>query len=139
MKRLKHSSIPLLVLIFAISLMLAAAPGAFCDMESSSYAITTDVVSGGGGTMTSNSYQLQATIGQPSPLMNPTTPPYSASYDLYPGFWYTLETGPICANLAAFAAAFGTLDGDADYNLSCDLDTDGDVDGGDLSNFIAGL
>ena len=130
---------PLLVLVFAVGLVLAAPPEAFGGMESDSYAITTAVVSGGGGVMTSGSYQLQATIGQSSPLLDQADPPYSTTYDLYPGFWYTMETGPFCVDLAAFAASFGSLDGDGNYSFSCDFAGDGDVDGSDLSAFIAGL
>ncbi len=139
MRKIKYCSIPLLVLIFAVGLVLTAAPGVFAGMESDSYAITAEVLSGGGGAMTSTSYRLQGTIGQPSPLMDQNSPPYSDAYDLYPGFWYTLDTGPVCVDLAAFAASFGSLDGDVRYNLSCDLDSDGDVDSDDLRDFIAGL
>ena len=139
MKKIKRCSMPLLVLVFAVGLVLAAPPEAFGGMESDSYAITTAVVSGGGGSMASDNYQLQSTIGQPSPLLDQAAPPYSDVYDLYPGFWYTIETGPVCVDLAAFAAAFGSLDGDGNYDISCDLNSDGDVDGSDLSAFIAGL
>ena len=139
MKKLKNYLILLIITGFAVGLFLTAVPGAFGGMQSDSYAITTDVVSGGGGTMTSGSYQLQSTIGQPSPLLDQVAPPYSDVYDLYPGFWYTMETSPDCADLAAFAASFGSLDGDLNFNISCDLNSDGDVDGSDLSDFITGL
>jgi len=139
MKKLKNCLILLIITGFAVILVLAATPEAFAGMQSGSYAITTAVVSGGGGAMTSPSYTLQATIGQPSPLLDQVDPPYSTTYDLYPGFWYTLETGPVCVDLAAFAAAFGSLDGDGNYSFSCDFAGDGDVDGDDLSAFIAGL
>ncbi len=140
MRTIKHIVVSLLIPAIAVTLVLAAPPGAFAGMQSDSYAINTDVISGGGGVMTSGSYQLQSTIGQPSPLLDQIDPPFSTTYDLYPGFWYTISAiSPDCTDLSTFAAAFGTLDGDADYNLSCDLDTDGDVDGRDLSDFIAGL
>ena len=139
MKKLKNYLILLIITGFAVGLVLTAVPGAFGGMQSDSYAITTDVISGGGGAMTSGSYSLQSTIGQPSPLLDQVAPPYSDVYDLYPGFWYTMETGPVCVDLAAFAASFGSLDGDGNYNISCDLDSDGDVDGDDLHDFIAGL
>ena len=140
MKKLKNYLILLIITGFAVGLFLTAVPGAFAGMQSDSYAITADVVSGGGGAMTSDSYQLQSTIGQPSPLMDQIDPPYSTNYDLYPGFWYTLSaTGPVCVDLAAFAASFGSLDGDVNYSFSCDLDSDDDVDGDDLHDFIAGL
>ncbi len=140
MKTIKSIAVLLLIPVIASTLVLALAPGAFAGMQSGSYAITTAVVSGGGGAMTSPSYTLQATIGQPSPLLDQTDPPYSTTYDLYPGFWYTLSgTSPVCADLAAFAAAFGSLDEDLNFNIYCDIDSDGDVDGSDLSEFITGL
>ena len=102
MKKLKDCLILLIITGFAVILVLAPAPRAFAGMQSSSYAITTAVVSGGGEAVTSPSYTLQATIGQPSPLLDQTYPPYSTTYDLYPGFWYTLSaTSPVCADLAA--------------------------------------
>jgi len=139
MKKVKNCAIPLFILVIAIGLLLAAVPAAFGGMESDSYAITADVISSGGGTMTSGSYQLQSTIGQPSPLMDQAEPPFSTAYDLYPGFWYTLEARPVCVNLAAFAASFGSLAGDGNYSLSCDFELDDDVDGSDLQAFINGL
>jgi hypothetical protein len=136
-----NCAIPLFILIIAIGLLLAADQAAFGGMQSGSYAITTDVVAGGGGVMSSGNYHLQSTIGQPSSLMDQAEPPYSTAYDLYPGFWYTLEAGPgpVCVNLAAFAASFGSLAGDGNYSLSCDFELDGDVDGSDLQAFINGL
>jgi hypothetical protein len=140
MKKIENCLIPLFVLVLSVGLVLALAPGAFAGMQSGSYAITTAVFSGGGGSMTSDSYSLHATIGQPTPLLDQAGPPYSTTYDLYPGFWYTLSaTSPVCADLAAFAAAFGALDGDLNFSFSCDLNSDGDVDGSDLIEFIAGL
>ncbi len=41
--------------------------------------------------MASDNYQAITTLGQPSPLMAPGDPPYSSSYELYPGFWYTID------------------------------------------------
>ena len=58
-------------------------------MSSDNYRITTTVVSGGGGPMASASYGLNGTLGQPSPLIDPYDPPWSTSYDLLTGFWYT--------------------------------------------------
>ncbi len=71
--------------------------------------------------------------------MDPADPPYSDNYDLYPGFWYTLEAGMTgCENLSSFAAAYGAVSADLNYNSQCDFDVDGDIDGSDLSDFIAG-
>jgi hypothetical protein len=93
-----------------------AIPGlAAAAMSSANYRITTTVMSGGGGTMTSASYRLSGTLGQPSPLVDPYDIPGSASYDLLTGFWYTLGAGIGCA---------------------WDDNGDGDVDGSDLAVFI---
>lgn len=92
-------------------------PGAgAAQMESDNYRIPTSVLSGGGGSSSSSSYQLQGTLGQPSPLMDPADPPYSDGFALYPGFWYTLI--PACLY---------------------DLDDDGDVDGQDLAELAQGF
>ena len=80
-------------------------------MSSANYQITTTVVSGGGGPMASTSYGLNGTLGQPSPLIDPFDPPWSTSYDLLTGFWYTVGSTAGCP---------------------ADLDFDGDVDGSDL-------
>ena len=87
--------------------------------------------------MGSAGFRGQGTLGQPTPLMDPADPPYSDAYDLYPGFWYTLEAALGC-DLAEFAAAFGTVSGEPGYNLGCDSEPDGDVDGVDLAEFAAG-
>lgn len=68
--------------------------------------------------MGSANYQMNSTLGQSSPLMDPADPLYSYSYDLYPGFWYTLDVGLECYY---------------------DLDGDGDVDGNDLAEFAEKL
>lgn len=82
-------------------------------MESTSYQISSSVISGGGEPMSSSSHQTNSTLGQPSPLMDQDDPIWSDSYDLHPGFWFTLNLAP----------SFG------------DLDEDGDVDGRDLADF----
>lgn len=101
-------------------LFLVSNPGnrAIAQMQSEHYRISTSVMSGGGGSMNSGSetYQYNGTMGQPSPLMDAADPPYSSSYDLYPGFWYTLGTG--CA-----------------WDIEPEPG-DGDVDGADLAVFI---
>ena len=136
MRNVKKRLIVLLMLTVAITVLpVTTASGASTAMHGSTYSITTSVISGGGGVMTSDSYQMQATIGQPSPLMEQTSPPYSAFHDLYPGFWYTLDVGPACATMAIFTASFGSMEGDINYCVLCDFDRDGDVDGSDLYNF----
>ncbi len=57
-------------------------------MSSSSFTITDDVISSGGGTMSSTNYTLQATLGQPSPpgISN------SSTCSNHAGFWHFLVT-----------------------------------------------
>ncbi len=102
--------------IFFLCLILCFPLFGFSGMESESYSIPTAVLSGGGTTIDSDNYQMFATLGQASPLMDPNDPPHSTSYDLYPGFTYTLEAV-----------------------LKCAWDQpplDGDVDGLDLATFV---
>lgn len=106
-----------LTVLWVAVFVLGSAILSFADMESESYRITTSTLSGAGGGMGSSNYQTDSTLGQSSPLMDPSNPPYSDSYGLYPGFWYTLG-----------------------FVLECgfDLDGDGDVDGKDLAEVADG-
>ncbi len=84
-------------------------PG-FGGMSSASYSIKSSVFPGGGAPMMSASFRNNDTIGQTIA----SEPVSSSTYDLYPGFWYTMNT-------------------------SCciwDIEPDGDVDGIDLYLFI---
>ena len=108
-------------------------------MASEHYRISTTVISGSGGNTVSNNYESQATLGQPSPLMDPVDPPYSNTYDLYPGFWYTLAAEMDCSDLASFVNAFGRLIGETGYSAVCDKEPDGDVDGEDLAEYATGF
>ncbi len=119
-----------LILVFSFSQWCCAA-----GMASANFQITTSVFSGGVSPMASENFKNNSTLGQPSPIMDPEDPPWSSAYDLYPGFWYTLEAGTGCDNLAAFAAAFGHVSGDAGYCPVCDSEPDGDVDGEDLAQY----
>ena len=123
--------------ILALGFILVFAGVALCDMSSANFSIPTSVVSGGGAPMTSINFQTDSTLGQSSPLMDPDNPPWSTSYELFPGFWYTLETGVPECTLPYFAAAFGSVSGDTNYNSVCDFEPDGDVDGSDLAVFAA--
>jgi hypothetical protein len=86
-------------------------------LQSTSFQIPTFVFSGAGGPMESHSFRIEATLGQSTPLMDPADPPYSESFDVYPGFWFTVPT------------AIGSY-------CIYDYEPDGDVDGKDLSEFI---
>ena len=71
-------------------------------MSSTSFSIPTMVITGGGNTMTSSSFTMVSTLGQPTVLGNGS----STSYNSYPGFWYTL-----------FTIALGDINGDGTVNL----------------------
>jgi len=89
---------------------------AFAGMQSDNYRIPTSVFSGGGAPIGSTNYQTNSTLGQPSPLMDPSDPPWSTNYNLESGFWYTVKGTAVC---------------------EFDFEPDGDVDGSDLAEFIA--
>jgi len=127
------------VLLNYLLIALGFSEAGFSEMQSTNYRNTTSVISAGGGTMNSTGFRSQATLGQSSPLMDSLDPPMSASYDIYPGFWYTLSTGLLsCEDLFSFAQAFGTANSESDYSISCDSEPDGDIDGVDLADFLQG-
>jgi hypothetical protein len=101
----------LLLVVCLAFIAVYAYPGA--AIESTSYKIPSTVLSGGGSPMSSASYTGNSTLGQPSPLMNPSSPPTSTSYDNYPGFWYgavIASAPPTLIELASFiATAFDRL------------------------------
>jgi hypothetical protein len=99
--------------LIILSFILRGSTPAMERMESTSYQISSSVISGGGEPMSSSNYQTNSTLGQASPLMDQDDPFWSGSYDIYPGFWFTLS----------YTASFA------------DLDEDGDVDGNDLAEF----
>jgi hypothetical protein len=104
-------------------LILGLALSANAQMRSDHYAVTTSVISGGGAPTASGRYDMNAVLGQPSPLESNPPAQSAYAYDLYPGFWYTLEAGlPIgCA-----------------WDLE-PVVPDGDVDGSDLAAFAFGF
>ena len=55
-------------------------------MSSTSYRISTSVISGGGGSMSSTNFHSASTLGQPSALGETS----SLSYIAATGFWHTL-------------------------------------------------
>ena len=72
-------------MLFAFLLGLAQQSAAY--MKSTNYTIPTSVLSGGVAPMGSVSYQINSTLAQPSPLMDPSDPPLSLNYGLNPGFF----------------------------------------------------
>ncbi len=71
--------------------------------------------------MGSASFQMNATLGQPSPLMDPSTPPISTGFELFPGYWYTVGIEPPVSVCPA------------------DFEPDGDVDEDDLTTLASGF
>ena len=105
----------LFVISVIVGLLVVFVTPAAAEMSSTNYRITTTVMSGGGGSIASTNFQVNSSLGQPSPLMKQGMDPYSDNYGLLPGFWYTLNASSGCLY---------------DY-----LD-DGDVDGADLAEFL---
>ncbi len=88
--------------------------------------------------MASGNFATNATAGQPSPIMDTDdvpSPPQSATFNNYPGYWYTLDAEAGCPDVAAFAVTYGLTSADVDFNHGCDFDMDNDVDGQDLAEF----
>ncbi len=117
------------------------------EMSSTNYRITTTVMSGGGVPMGSANFQMNGTLGQPSPLMDPLDPPWSSTYDLYPGFWYfandacqcNLNTDHSCNILdyQIFIQDWGaTSCNDPGVVCECDLNHDGKCNILDYQLFI---
>lgn len=135
----KAGRLSCILLLVVCHLFFAAGSSHAGGSASKSYAVPTSVFSGGGGPMGSANFNTTGTIGQSSPLMDPADPPYSFNYDLYPGYWYTLEGMIACGDLGSFTATFGFTDTEAGYNIGCDSEPDGDVDGVDLAGFADGI
>ena len=78
MKKTRRNMLLTAVLVVCLVTMANAA-----GQSSASYEITKSVMSGGGTTSTSASYELTGTLGQPSPVEVSESP----SYNLGSGFW----------------------------------------------------
>jgi len=133
--------------VLVLPLLLVFTQVAIAEMQSDNYRIPTCVFSGGGMPADSTHYHNDATLGQPSPLMNPYDPPSSPNYNLEPGFWYTVASAEVCEcdlNLDGrcdmqdwllFGADWGRTDcgtppgsGDPPNDCECDLNIDGKCD-----------
>ncbi len=125
----------ILYYILPFVLAFCFAPIAFGDMTSTSYRITTSVLSGGGVPMSSASYESDSSMGQPSPLMDPSDPPGSTICNNSPGFWHTAADNDGDGLLNTLEDTVGLDSGDADYDDDGildgaeDADHDGVVDG----------
>ncbi len=127
------------VMILGLMLMPASV---LAGSASSSFAIPSSVISGGGGAMSSGSFQASGVTGQPTPIMdadNIPSPPQSSGFNNLPGFYYTLAAAAGCTDIAAFALTFGLTSADPAYNNGCDFDKDNDVDGLDAAAFVGVL
>ena len=76
------------ILLFVLWMFIGLVHGE--ENSNGKYRIPTMVISSGGGLMGSASFETNTTVGQQSPIPDPAEPPFSNSYDLYPGFWYTV-------------------------------------------------
>lgn len=133
--------ISVMVGLLAVSVLPAVA-----QMSSTSYRIPTTVMSAGGGPMGSANFQLNGTLGQPSPLIDPLDPPWSTHYDLLSGFWYTTGNALPFSLCPADFQPDGRVDGDdlailaASFGQAVvgqDVDGDLDMDGMDLWEMAA--
>jgi len=106
----------LFLLLVMMSIFLGISIADATEMSSTNFHITTTVISDGGGFMNSANFQINGTVGQPTPLPDTADPPFADSYDLFPGFWNVI----------------------ANINLFCpgDDDFDKDIDGLDLAAYI---
>ncbi len=100
--------------LLVFGLIFAFSQTGSAQMGSTNYFIKTSVISSSGEPMSSASFQTNSTLGQSSPII----PADSASFQTYPGFWYTLVK-PFCP-----------------WDLEPDFLPDGDIDGLDLDAFI---
>jgi hypothetical protein len=78
------------LVLLLTALFLSFSLDSYAEMTSGSYRIHRSVLSGGAVFSDSANYQAKGTLGQPSPLIEHGDPPFSDSYDLYPGFWFTI-------------------------------------------------
>ncbi|MBW1813915.1 MAG: hypothetical protein JRJ39_09655 [Deltaproteobacteria bacterium] len=77
-------------ILFTLAMILCLALSSHAEMTSADYNMPALVISGAGNHMNSNNHQIESTLGQPSPLIDHGYPASSSSYELYPGFWYTI-------------------------------------------------
>ena len=77
----------MLIHVFLTVTILSPLP-ASAGMESDSYYIPASVISGGGGSPASDTYQADATLGQPFTCITQE----SDNFTLYPGFRHAVET-----------------------------------------------
>ena len=99
------------------------------EMTSTSFSISTSVISSGGNTMLSDNFNLVSTLGQPGPLGNAA----SDNYNTDTGFWYTLLlsivgdiNGDGGIDLKDIISALQVMTGQTPDSIVKEADTDGD-------------
>ncbi len=80
-----------LSLFLVLMIILMAATLCCAGMISQNYRMPASTFSAGGTRLVSGSYILESSLGQAPPLMDQDNLPWSASYYMFPGFWYTLD------------------------------------------------
>ena len=117
MNRYEKSIGVLILFIPAIILWISDSIVYSAEQSSSNYSIVRSVISGGGGDLVSNNYEMQYTIGQSTPIGTST----SSNYDNNAGFWF-LEY------ISADSDGDGVPDEEDDFPDDPNewLDTDGD-------------
>jgi hypothetical protein len=113
-----------------VSLFCLFAPMANAEMSSTSYRISTTVMSGGGGIMSSVNFNLVSTVAQSSPLGYGS----SGNYQLDPGYWYTVLIGFVIgdingngvADLEDVIIALQIVTGQSPASIFVEADVDGD-------------
>ena len=102
MQSVQYKKILITTLLFLSAAVIPAL--AVAEMSSTNYRISPTVLSGGGGTMSSASFQAIITLGQPTPVVDCS----SSSYGLYTGFW----------NIVTKLVATGDINDDGTLDLT---------------------
>ena len=139
----------LFYILFVSAFAISLCGSSFAEMSSANFTITTSVVSGGGAPGASTNFQTNSTLGQPSPLMDPSDPPLSTNYNLEPGFWYTVAVAEVCEcdlnndgscnilDWPYFIEDWGRTDcNDPGVDCECDMNGDGSCNILDWPYFI---
>jgi hypothetical protein len=123
---MRETNILIIAQIVLLCLLFSAANA---EMSSTSFRISTTVMSSGGNTMSSTNFRMVSTFGQPTVLGNGS----SASYSSYPGFLYTLllskvgdVNGDGLINLKDVIAALQVVTGQSLDSIMKEADVNGD-------------
>ncbi len=76
---------------FIMAVIITSPLPTLAGMVSNSYYIPASIFSGGGGSVTSDMYQADSSLGQPLTCMTQE----SENYALSSGFWHTIEVEPV--------------------------------------------